>query len=311
MHFSETVKIKLDAVKDSRQGYNSLLLLFGGLENIPSSVMRAKIEKPTYDRDLEGTKRSYKETAPHQKRRKEMGYNLPKELDTVLSVSGRGCQQVGALSIFPQKIGRSVVLFYSNPGDIIVDPFAGHNSRMDLCVKAGRHYIGCDLSTEFHAFNVKRAEKLREIYPDVEIELHHCDSRKMPVKDEIGDFTLTSPPYWDIEYYGDEAEQLGKSQTYKEFLDGISKVLKCNFRALKSEAFACWFINDFRKKGKFYSYHSDIIRLGKKAGFNHHDTMIVDFGRSFRKCFPNQAFQTKILAKQHEYCIVFRKPTEG
>jgi hypothetical protein len=86
------------------------------------------------------------------------------------------------------------------------------------------------------------------------------------------------------------------------------KVIKENFRILKSGSYAVYFINDFRKKGKMYFYHMDIQRLGKKAGFIAHDILIVDLGKSIRDAFTNQIISTRILPKRHEYGIVFKKP---
>ena len=49
------------------------------------------------------------------------------------------------------------------------------------------------------------------------IELHEQDSRDINY-DKVFDLAITSPPYWDIETYGDEPEQLGKQQTFQDFM---------------------------------------------------------------------------------------------
>lgn len=295
----------ITALRNSKSSRNALIALFGGPGCVPSSIMRAKESgRLGADGDEEATKRNYDETAPYiEKSRKAK----QKVLKDAFSISGRGCGN-GALSKFFQGIGRSMVLLYSEPGQTVFDPFAGHNSRMELCVKAGRNYIGCDLSTKFMEFNQKRARQLRGKFPAVTIQLHHVDSRKVPVKSESADFTITSPPYYDIEYYGDEPEQLGKSQSYKEFLEGLQQVMHENFRVLRSGSFAVWFVNDFRRKKKFHLYHVDTIRLAKKAGFEPHDLLVVDLGNSIRDCFTNQIVETRIIPKRHEYGLVFRKP---
>lgn len=295
------------ALEASREGYNHIIAYFGAIENIPTSVMRADKQKPTQENDGPGTERSYKETAPVKlETMKEKGIRTIGALGG-FAVSGKGCGS-GALSIFPQNICKSIVLLYSNPGDVVFDPFIGHNSRMECCVENGRHYIGNDLSTEFMKFNWRKAKRLQKKYPEARIQLHHGDSRKIPVKNEVGDFTITSPPYWDIEYYGDEPEQMSSCKTYEDFLQSMQLVMDENFRILKSGAYAAWFINDFRKNGIFYSYHSDIINLGRNSGFLHHDILIVDFGRGFRDCFPNQTLQQRIIPKRHEYGVIFKKP---
>ena len=295
----------LDAVRDSKQKYNTLVTLFGR-GNLPCSLMFSDKNFVTEETDgVIAGGRSYDETTPGIAKARDR--RLPQLLRHAHNISGRGAGS-GALSRFPQNVGRSMVLFYSDPGNVVFDPFAGHNSRMELCVQEGRHYVGCDVSVEFMAFNRKRAEQLGEMYPNVNIELHCCDSRKVPTTKRSADFTITSPPYYDIEYYGDEPGQLGKAATYEEFLEGIRLVLRENFRVLKRGAYAVWFVNDFRRRGKFHLYHMDVVRLAESVGFITHDLLVVDLGRGMRECFPNQVVERRILPKRHEFGLVFRKP---
>lgn len=286
----------------SRDKKEAMVSLFGR-NNLPASVMRAEVSRDYEESDaVTHNGRRYEDTST--KYTKGMAKPLKK---SGFAISSAGAHS-GALSIFPQNIGRTVLLLYSEPGDLVVDPFAGHNSRMELCVSNGRQYEGCDLSTKFMEFNRKRAAQLEASFTKARIKLHHCDSRKMPVKSGAGDFTITSPPYYDIEFYGDEKEQLGKSKTYDAFLDGLSLVMKENFRCLKPGAFAAWFVNDFRRKGIFHPYHMHTASLAIEAGFILHDLLIVDFGRSFGQVFFNQYIEYKLLPKQHEYGLIFRKP---
>ena len=304
-HREEAMRGKtITALKKSKAGRNELVALFGGVENLPTSDMRIRRVEARRDDEI-AKSRGYDDTSKHFNKSRDD--RLSKLERSAYLCSGKGCQ-AGALSRFPQNIGRSMVLLYSEPGDTVVDPFAGHNSRMELTIRAGRNYIGCDLSAEFMTFNQKRAEHLRQEYPFLSIDLHHGDSRSLPVKKRTGDFTITSPPYYDIEHYGDEPEQLGKAKTYVEFLGGLGQVMQENYRVLKPGAYAMWFVNDFRRRGKFHTYHVDTMRLGEDAGFVIHDLLVVDLGNSIRDCFTNQIITSRILPKRHEYGIVFRKP---
>jgi DNA modification methylase len=202
-------------------------------------------------------------------------------------------------------------------GDWVVDPFAGHNSRMELCWRAGRNYKGNDISAEFQAANERiKAKLLAEAGSDIfsdhfnaDIELTTGDSRHLPWENGSGDFTITSPPYYNLEHYGDEPGQLGiGARSYNDFLDRLQKVCCENFRVLKQGRFAVWCVNDFRANGKFHSYHSHVIRLMEKAGFNQYDIAIVDLGHAMRISFPAQAVEQQILPKRHEYALVFQKP---
>jgi len=282
------------SLNTSRARRTEILRLFKG--ELPQSIMVA--DKKQRATDLTGG--SYYATAKVVD---------DSRLATIFDVSGQSVR-AGALSQFPQNIGRAVVLLYSKEGDTVIDPFAGHNSRMELCVRAGRHYVGHDISARFMEWNRRMAVQLRYDNPQASITLIEGDSRQMNVESCSGDFTLTSPPYYNLEDYGDEPEQLGKLGGYGTFLDGLAGVARENFRALRPGAFCVWFVNDFRLGGRFYSYHTDTLGVLVDAGFTPWDMLIVDLGAPIRAAFAAQVIDQQILPKRHEYGIVVRKPGE-
>lgn len=310
----------LDDLRESRDERLKVLDFFGGI--VPESILAADWSDYVTDETIEDGARDYMSTGyaaqVTEQQLKAEGDPIERERKMrdaeKYSLSGAGARW-GGLSRFPRNIGRIMLRLYSKSGDTVVDPFAGHNSRMELCYRERRNYIGCDISKKFMQANFKRREELLDenahsLFPALNkatIELHECDSRKMPVKNNVGDFTITSPPYWCLEDYGDEMCQLGKND-YQHFLIGLGEVAKQNFRCLKSGSFAAWFVNDFRWEGKFYSYHTHTIQLMRDAGFKIWDTAIVDLGSSFRASFASQIRPSKILPKRHEYALIFRKP---
>lgn len=221
------------------------------------------------------------------------------------------------LSTFPMNIGRIAIGLYAPDNCKIYDPFAGHNSRMELCYTLGHSYTGVDICENFMKGNRKVKDYLynkakRElIQVDRKIELLEQSSTDVPqIKSESHDFTITSPPYWDIENYGPEPEQLGIGKTYQEFLDGLQLCANENFRILKPGSFSCWFINDFRKNGKFYPYHIDTYNILQKAGFDIFNIYIVDLKGSPNKAFLRWVVKTRILPKTHEFIVVAQKPNK-
>lgn len=285
----------VESLLNSRQRAEDLTKMFRN--DIPSSVMKVRRDEMSTDPILG----SYEDS--------EYKGHEGTKLHKAFSISGRGAAN-GALSIFARNICRTAVLLYSKPGDMVVDPFIGHNSRMEVCVREGRHYHGYDVSKRFMKDNLKIRDQLLEECVGMKIELALASSEYMALTpDNYGDFTITSPPYWDIEDYGDEPEQLGKwSKTYEDFIAKMANVAKQNYRTLKPGAFSAWYINDFRRKGKFYSYHIDTKAILEAAGFEMWDIMIVDLGRAFRESFITQIVEQKILPKRHEYGIIVRKP---
>jgi len=297
----------LKSLKKSEKIRSDFILKYG---YVPDSIL--KHNRATSSKGAVLLKRRYQDQTDRRlKKAKNGNSDLQKRF---FASSGKNVRagKMAALSTFPQDIGHLIVDFYCPKNGIVYDPFAGHNSRMELTFKSDRHYIGVDLSKEFMEANRQIRNKLIERKPffksDKTIKLIECSSAKVDLPDNYGDFTITSPPYWNIEYYGDELEQLGNAKTYNKFLELISGHIKENFRILKHGAFCAWFVNDFVKNKIFYPYHADLIHIFINVGFEIFHTYIIDLGSSIAQAFVQDIINNKRFPKRHEYCLLFRKP---
>ena len=276
---------------------------------VPTSILTFDRSQRSIDVSRDSG-RQYKDTQTHVQ-------GVPRALGAAFAHSNMSVR-TGALSTFPQNIGTLVVKFYCDEGGLVYDPFAGHNSRMQLTYEAGRSYVGVDVSREFHEANCAIREMLiaknkRALLKksDAAITLYNQSSARVPqMYSNFADFTLTSPPYWNIEYYGDEEEQLGNAKTYDKFMQLITEHVRENFRILKPGAYCCWFINDFVIDGVFYPYHVDLFLAFESVGFVAHAVYIVDLGSSIEASFVQSFTRTKRFPKRHEYCLVFKKPED-
>jgi DNA modification methylase len=218
------------------------------------------------------------------------------------------------LSMFPQNVGRILVDIYCPEHGIVYDPFAGHNSRMELVYKTGRNYTGVDLSKHFMEANKKAREYLyRKSRKSLirkqrnKIRLIRGSSAKVKLPDSYADMTITSPPYWDIEYYGSEKQQLGKAKTYQEFLDKLRPHIEENYRILKDDTFCIWVVNDFRREKIYYAFHIDLYNMFIESGFEPFHIYIMDYGSGFTSMFVQQIMKYKTFGKRHEYVMLFKK----
>lgn len=235
-----------------------------------------------------------------------------------------------ALSQFPSKLAKQVVVMWSKPEDRIWDPFAGHFTRPLISNYFDRHYWGQDVSKEYFE-KTKQGILQRtegglledEVLIDTEDEitvnlnnnwlrLQHKDSRNSgDVPDEWADFTITSPPYFDLEFYGPEDEQLGNAADgdYDEFLEMLHEVMEHNYRVLKPGRYAAWVVNDFRQncmENGLYPYHRDVMNIAEDVGFTIHDVAQYKTGVS-GGMFVKQLAHMEVTGKIHEYVLVFRK----
>ncbi|WP_077603634.1 DNA-methyltransferase [Oceanobacillus sojae] len=52
-------------------------------------------------------------------------------------------------AIFPEKLAEDHIVSWSNPGDIVLDPFVGSGTTAKMAYKLDRKYIGIDISEEY------------------------------------------------------------------------------------------------------------------------------------------------------------------
>lgn len=284
-----------------------------GSKKVPTSILihdRSEVISKTTDTSRKKRGGGYAFHYKQKQREMYAGKNYTPGMEkSGLKLQGR----TNTLSAFPQNIGRIITKIYCPKNGTVYDAFAGHASRMELCHKAGMNYVGYDICHEYMVENRKMRKVLLKrnrdsLLPnDNWINLVEESSHKVDLPDNYADFSITSPPYWCQEYYGPEEQQLGNAKTYKRFLHYLYPHVKENYRVLKQGAFCCWFINDFRRKGKFYPYHIDLFGLFIKAGFTPFNIYIVDLGNPVNAAFVQDITNNKILPKKHEYVLVFRK----
>lgn len=70
--------------------------------------------------------------------------------------SGDDKISVGHPARFPEALVRDHVLSWSNPGDLVMDPFLGSGTTAKVAYQTGRRFLGCDLSPEYVELTKRR-----------------------------------------------------------------------------------------------------------------------------------------------------------
>lgn len=237
-----------------------------------------------------------------------------KELAKAFSSSGRSIRN-DAESTLPYNIMERCLKFYSKEYDTFLDPTMGDMTVMTCAYNLNRNFIGYDISKTNFDINAELKQKLlglreqKKLFDKpIKIDIYNKSSESMQeVADDSVDFIFFSPPYWDLEFYGTEAQQLGYNKTYEEFLQGLKRVVKECYRVLKKDKYCVINVNDFRKNNQFYAYHKDTMELGLQSGFKIHDVIIMMYQNSIGQCFATQIEERKVTPKQHEFLLVFKK----
>lgn len=219
------------------------------------------------------------------------------------------------LSMFNPALAARVYLYWSKEGDIVVDPFAGRSTRGVIAVMLGRNYFGYEVVpavVNLTKDNLKQA--CDNWMPDEWA--HHpgswiiypgdgCVLKLTPA--EHADLVFTCPPYHQLERYEPVKGQLSEIKDYDIFLHSMETAAHNSFRVLKPGAFCIWVVADWRDKGIFHSFHTDMIELFEAAGFHLWDIIINQLRSPAVRGVGMAANQYRTV-KVHEYILVWRKP---
>jgi DNA modification methylase len=290
--------INIDAMRESIKARADIDARFGFCpQSVLTQIKRGRLSRQVFVYQTE--------------RREFSSYKVHKESSRSLTV-GKGIfgtekgPKGQALSIMPAELVEFFIKFYAKPGDVYLDPFMGQGIQLQVAKLLGLHYYGFDLSTEFFRYIDSVRSKIDD--GKTVLNITNGDSRfPSNIPDGIGDFSFHSPPYWDLETYGDEPGQLGNG-SYEEFLVGMRDVARAWLPKFKPGAFHIVNVNDFRRDGRFYPYHSDTIRVYTEAGWELTDIWIIaDLIGALAKVFARAKIESRIAPKNHEYALVFRR----
>jgi len=71
---------------------------------------------------------------------------------------------------FPQRLAADHILSWSNPGDVVLDPFAGSGTTLKMAKEHGRRWIGIEVSPEYVEICRKRvAQGVLPLVPNAKV----------------------------------------------------------------------------------------------------------------------------------------------
>lgn len=59
-------------------------------------------------------------------------------------------------AVFPQQLAEDHILSWTNPGDLVFDPFVGSGTTLVAAKKLGRNYLGIEKNEEYYNFCLER-----------------------------------------------------------------------------------------------------------------------------------------------------------
>lgn len=223
---------------------------------------------------------------------------------------------------FPEPMIKDFLKFFTQPTEIVLDPFLGTGSTLVACELCGRQGIGVEIEEKYVEVARRRTKQ-----PIVIGDARNLD--QLPIlKDLEGkiDFAITSPPYWNMlsksrghvrsvakirkelgadVTYGRRPENLGNIVEYEEYLDTLFIIFKKVHKLLRKKRYLVVIIqNILTKDGRMKSVAWD---LAKKLS----TLFLLKQERIW--CQDNKplgcwGYPSRYVSNvHHHYCLVFEK----
>jgi len=61
-------------------------------------------------------------------------------------------------AIFPIQLVKDHIISWTNPGDLIYDPFMGSGTTAKAAIQMGRNFLGSEISEDYFKISLKRIE---------------------------------------------------------------------------------------------------------------------------------------------------------
>lgn len=225
-------------------------------------------------------------------------------------------RSVSGTSIFDPVLCELAYRWFSPPGGLVLDPFAGGSVRGIVAAKLGREYLGCELRPEQVAANREQAGRLCAdgIMPAW---IEGDSALTIPALDAEADFIFSCPPYGDLEVYSDRPDDLS-GMDHAEFVVAYRAIIAAAVSKLAPDRFACFVVGDFRdSKGFYRNFVSETIGAFEDAGARlYNEAILLTAIGSLPIRVGKQFTAARKLGKTHQNVLVFvkgdpRKATEA
>lgn len=227
---------------------------------------------------------------------------------------------------------EKLILFFTKNGMTVLEPFGGVGSTAKACELTGRKCISIELSEKYHNLSVERLEKEVGKGTSKHHQLINGDSCAIlpTLETNSVDFMVTSPPYWGIlnkqdrkvienrvannldTKYSDSDLDLGNVKDYNVFLDILKdRIFMQCARILKPNRYMCIIISDFRDKGEYISFHSDLITRLNHAKIEGGGMLVLQGTKiliqNHKSLLPYGYPCSYVENIHHQYVLIFRK----
>lgn len=292
-------------------------------QKLPSNLLKDKFGYPPFS-ILDTT------AVEWQKRKKEWEAILPNSLEgrdptyKALPTDIYGSHGIEGkakpVSEFDPFLCELMYRWFSKDGDMILDPFAGGSVRGCVAGVLNRPYTGVDLSPEQVCVNEEHLDALNAKYQDVpaEPEWVCADAEQWTYLAEgvmLYDMVFTCPPYYNLEKYTDNPNDLSNMPSYDDFLDKYTNILCNSVKLLKEDSFFVIVVSEVRgdrhkpETTGYYGLVPDTIKILKdKCSLHYYNELILATSLGSLPVRVSKQFEaSRKIGRRHQNILVFYK----
>lgn len=211
-------------------------------------------------------------------------------------------------SVFPAPLIEWILLRYAPMGCHILDAFAGGPPRAVVSSIMGYTYTGFEIRQEQIDENIGLLKALKLKGANF-ILGDGCYLKSESHPKEGYDCAFTCPPYYDLEQYSDDPNDLSNLGSYDEFNTAIAKCAAAHYPLMKPGAFVCIVVGPFRDKKtkELRDFPGDTVINFRKAGFSYHQQIVLVKNAASAAVRSTNAWKGHKLVPTHEFLLVLKK----
>ena len=237
---------------------------------------------------------------------------LGREEDMIFGIQPRqyskNPSEMTGTSVFDPVLTELMYKWFSSPGANILDPFAGGSVRGIVAGKLGRNYTGIDLAADQIAENKKQAkELLTDNIPNWVV----GDSSEIEflVDKNKYDMLFTCPPYYDLEVYSDDPNDLSNMST-EDFNKMYREIIMKSCSLLDDNRFAGIVVGEVRDKATsgYLDFIGTTVQAFRDAGLDYYNELILVNVPGSAPLRAGAYFDKgRKIAKTHQNVLIFVK----
>lgn len=208
-------------------------------------------------------------------------------------------------------IPRNLILRYTRPGDLVLDPFVGGGTTAIEAKLLGRDCVALDINRAALSRTREKTRfgEARELRSPAVL---HGDARTLPLGDNVVDLLCAHPPYADIIRCSRDQRGDLSHLPVKDFLAKLPRVAEECYRVIRPGGICAVLMGDTRKHGNVVPLGMETLAVFRAASFAPKEIAIKSqHNTRMGQAWPPRAAAHNFLMLAHEYLFVLTKPTTG